>query len=249
MVTLDLSHGTAAASTGRRVWSQALFDTRNALRNGENLLLTLVIPVGVLVLVLKTPLGGDRGPADALIAALSLAVLATAFTSQAIGTGFDRRYGVLRMLGLSPLGVRGLLAARAMVSLLIIVGQLFLLLGLTLALTGWFPTDAAAISQAVLTILLGVWGYTAWAVLIAGALRAEATLAVANAVFLALMFGGGLAIPLEALPWQGVAQWLPTGAMVQALSTSPVAWLPLAVLTGWAVVGTGLATRFFRWEA
>ncbi|MEI2786001.1 MAG: ABC transporter permease [Candidatus Nanopelagicales bacterium] len=248
MVTLDLSQGTVAASAGRRVWSQALFDTRNALRNGENLLLTLVIPVAVLVLVLKTPLGGDRSPADALIAALSLAVLATAFTSQAIGTGFDRRYGVLRMLGLSPLGVRGLLAARAMVSLLIIGGQLVLLLGLTLALTGWFPTDAAAIAQAVLTILLGVWGYTAWAVLIAGGLRAEATLAVANAVFLALMFGGGLAIPLDALPWQGVAQWLPTGAMVQALSTSPVAWLPLAVLAGWAVVGTGLATRFFRWE-
>ena len=248
MVTLDLSQGTPAASAGRRVWSQALFDTRNALRNGENLLLTLVIPVAVLVLVLKTPLGGDRSPADALIAALSLAVLATAFTSQAIGTGFDRRYGVLRMLGLSPLGVRGLLAARAMVSLLIIGGQLVLLLGLTLALTGWFPTDAAAIAQAVLTILLGVWGYTAWAVLIAGGLRAEATLAVANAVFLALMFGGGLAIPLDALPWQGVAQWLPTGAMVQALSTSPVAWLPLAVLAGWAVVGTGLATRFFRWE-
>ena len=248
MVTLDMSQGTPAASAGRRVWSQALFDTRNALRNGENLLLTLVIPVAVLVLVLKTPLGGDRSPADALIAALSLAVLATAFTSQAIGTGFDRRYGVLRMLGLSPLGVRGLLAARAMVSLLIIGGQLVLLLGLTLALTGWFPTDAAAIAQAVLTILLGVWGYTAWAVLIAGGLRAEATLAVANAVFLALMFGGGLAIPLDALPWQGVAQWLPTGAMVQALSTSPVAWLPLAVLAGWAVVGTGLATRFFRWE-
>lgn len=93
-----------------------------------------------------------------------------------------------------------------------------------------------------------MWGYTAWAVLIAGALRAEATLAVANAVFLALMFGGGLAIPLDALPWQGVAQWLPTGAMVQALSTSPMAWLPLAVLAGWAVVGTALATRFFRWE-
>lgn len=249
MVTLDLSGGTSAASAGRLIWSQAVFDTRNALRNGENLLLTLVIPVGVLVLVLKTPLGGDRTAAQAFTAALSLAVLATAFTSQAIGTGFDRRYGVLRMLGLSPLGVRGLLAARAIVSLLIIMGQLTLLLALTVALTGWFPTDPAAIAQAVLTILLGIWAYTAWAVLIAGALRAEATLAVANAVFLGLMFGGGLAIPLDSLPWQGAAQWLPTGAMVEAFAAAPVAWLPLAVLTGWAVVGTALATRFFSWEA
>lgn len=249
MVSLDLTQGSAPASPTRRIWSQALFDARNALRNGENLLLTLVIPVGVLILVLKTPLGGDRTAGEALIAAVSLAVLATAFTSQAIGTGFDRRYGVLRMLGLSPLGVRGLITARTVVSLLIIAGQVAMLLALTALLTGWWPTDLLAVGQAVVVLLLGVWGYTAWAVLIAGALRAEATLAVANAVFLALMFAGGLAIPLDALPWQGFAQWLPTGAMVQALGSAPVAWLPLAVLTAWAVVGSVAAGRYFRWEA
>lgn len=249
MVTLDLSRPTAAASPARRVWSQALFDTRNALRNGENLLLTLVIPIGVLVLVLKTPFGGDRTPGQALTAALSLAVLATAFTSQAIGTGFDRRYGVLRMLGLSPLGARGLLAARTVVSLMIIAVQAMILVLLTGALTGWWPSDAASIGQAAVAVLLGVWGYTAWALLIAGALRAEATLAVANAVFLLLMFGGGLAIPADSLPWSGLAQWLPTGAMVEALQSTPLAWVPLLVLAAWGAVGTVLATRFFRWES
>ena len=249
MVTLDLSRPTVAASPTRRVWSQAVFDTRKALRNGENLLLTLVIPIGVLVLILKTPFGGDRTPGQAMVAALSLAVLATAFTSQAIGTGFDRRYGVLRMLGLSPLGARGLLAARTAVSLLIIAVQAAVLVVLTGLLTGWWPTDPAAIAQAFLAILLGVWGYTAWALLIAGALRAEATLAVANAIFLLLMFGGGLAVPADSLPWAGVAQWLPTGAMVDALQSAPLAWVPLLVLAAWGVVGTLLATRFFRWEA
>ncbi len=248
MVSLDLSHGTTAAPPARRVWSQALFDTRNALRNGENLLLTLIIPVAVLVLVLKTPLGADRDPQGAFTAALSLAVLATAFTSQAISTGFDRRYGVLRMLGLSPLGARGLLAARSVVSLLIIAVQTLVLLVLTWALTGWLPSDPVAIGQALVVVLLAVWAYTAWALLIAGALRAEATLAVANAVFLLLMFGGGLAIASDALPWAGAAQWLPTGAMVHALTTPPVAWLSMAVLTVWAVAGTALAARFFRWE-
>lgn len=249
MVTLDLSHATTAASPARRVWSQAIFDFRNALRNGENLLLTLVIPVAVLVLVLKTPLGGERTPGQALVAALSLAVLATAFTSQAIGTGFDRRYGVLRMLGLSPLGARGLLAARTVVSLLIIAAQAVILVLLAGLLTDWWPTNPAGILQGLLTILLGVWGYTAWALLIAGALRAEATLAVANAIFLLLMFGGGLAIAADSLPWAGVAQWLPTGAMVDALQSPPVAWTPLVVLAAWGIVGTLLATRFFRWEA
>lgn len=249
MVTLDLSRSTTAATPTRRVWAQALFDTRNALRNGENLLLTLVIPIGVLVLVLKTPFGGERTAGQALTAALSLAVLATAFTSQAIGTGFDRRYGVLRMLGLSPLGSRGLLAARSVVSLLIIAVQALILVVLTGLLTGWWPGDAARIGQAGLAVLLGVWGYTAWALLLAGALRAEATLAVANAVFLLLMFGGGLAIPADSLPWSGVAQWLPTGAMVDALQSPVPAWLPLLVLAAWGLVGTALATRFFRWES
>ena len=67
MVTLDLTHGTPPAPMARRVWRQALFDLGNALRNGENLLLTLVIPVGVLILTLKSPLAGDRSAGQALV--------------------------------------------------------------------------------------------------------------------------------------------------------------------------------------
>ncbi len=249
MVSLDLSHGSAAAPAATRIWRQARFDAGNVLRNGENLLLTLVIPIGVLVLVLKTPMGAGRSAPEALVSAAALAVLATAFTSQAIGTGFDRRYGVLRMLGLSPLGARGLLIARTLVSLMIIAGQVVLLTLLTRLLSGWFPTDGAQIAQALVAILLAVWGFTAWALLIAGALRAEATLAVANAVFLLLMFGGGLAIPADSLPWAGLAGWLPTGALVDAMSDPVPATLPLAILVAWGAVGSALAVRFFRWEA
>jgi ABC-2 type transport system permease protein len=249
MVTLDLSRGTAPAPPMRRIWRQAVFDAGNALRNGENLLLTLVIPIGVLVLVLKTPLGGDRTASQALVAAASLAVLATAFTSQAITTGFDRRYGVLRMLGLVPLGARGLLAARVLVSLLIIVVQLAILVIVTALLTGWWPTDPGQILQAGLGVLLAIWGLTAWALLIAGTLRAEATLAVANGIFLVLMFGGGLAIPADVLPWGGVAGLLPTGALMDAMSDPVLAALPLLVLVAWALVGTALASRYFRWES
>ncbi len=249
MVTLDMRAGSNSATAARRIWAQAIFDTGNLLRNGENLLLTLVIPVGVLILGLKTPLGGDRTDAQSLVAALSLAVLATAFTSQAINTGFDRRYGVMRMLGLSPLGLRGLLSARVLVSLLLIALQSVLLVLLTGALTGWWPSDPAQIAQSALAVLLAVWALTAWALTLAGALRAEATLAVANAVFLILMFGGGLIIPADSLPWAALTGWLPTGALVAGMTDSVVAWSPIVVLSVWGLVGTALASRFFNWES
>lgn len=248
MVSLDLRPGSEPANGLRRVWSQATFDARNAARNGENLLLTLVIPVAALVLMLTTGIGGQRTAAQSLAAAISLAVLATAFTSQAISTGFDRRYGVLRMLGLSPLGARGLLVSRATVSLLIIAAQTAILTVVTGLLGGWWPSDPVAVIQGALGIVVAVWAYTALALLIAGSMRAEATLAVANAVFLLLMFGGGLAIPASALPWSAVTTWLPTGAMVQALTTDPMAWQPLTVLLAWAVIASLAATRLFRWE-
>lgn len=249
MVTLDLRAGSKSAPPARRILSQAVFDTRNVLRNGENLLLTLVIPVAVLLLALRTPLGSDRTAGQALVAAIGLGVLATSFASQAISTGFDRRYGVLCMLGLTPLGIRGLLAARTIVSILIIALQIVILTGLTWVLAGWTSTDLGLVVQAGIAILLAVWGFTAWALTLAGALRAEANLAVANAIFLLLMFGGGLAIPLDSLPWAGLAQWLPTGALVQAMSTPPIAGLSILVLLIWGAVGTAMATRFFRWEA
>lgn len=248
MVTLDLSAGSQAAPAARKIWAQAWFDARNVLRNGENLLLTLIIPVAVLLILLLTPIT-DRTPGQALVAAASLAVLATAFTSQAISTGFDRRYGVLRMLGLSPLGARGLIAARTVVSLLVVALQLAILVVLAVFVGGWRAPGPASLLQAAVTVVLAVLTYTAWALLLAGALRAEATLAVANAVFLVLMFGGGLAVPLASLPWAGVAKWLPSGAMVEALSSPAVAWAPLLVLAGWAIVGGALAARFFRWES
>ena len=248
MVTLDMAAGSTAGPTGRRIWAQAAFDARNVLRNGENLLLTVIIPVAVLLILLLTPIS-NRTPGQALVASGSLAVLATAFTSQAISTGFDRRYGVLRMLGLSPLGARGLIAARVIVSLLIVALQLAILVLLDVFVGGWRPPGPASVLQAVLVVALAVVAYTGWALLLAGVLRAEATLAVANAVFLVLMFGGGLAVPLDSLPWAGVAKWLPSGAMVDALSSPAPAWGPLLVLTGWAVIGAALAGRFFRWES
>lgn len=248
MVSLDLRVGSAPAPALHRIWAQAKFDVANVLRNGENLLLTLVIPLAVLVLSLQTPLGASRSTSESLVTAIGIAVLASAFTSQAISTGFDRRYGVLRLLGLSPLGSTGLLAARTLVSLMVVTLQVLLLVAATGLLQQVWPDDPAQALSSAVAVLMAVWAFTAWALTVAGSLRAEATLAVANAAFLVLMFAGGLVIPVDNLPWAGLAQWLPTGALTEAM-TPGAGPAPLVVLAAWAVSGSMLAARFFRWES
>lgn len=248
----------AAAPRGRRIRAQARFELRTLLSNGEQLLLTVVIPLVVLALMTFTSMAGATKPErlnQAVPAVLTLVVLSTAFTSLAIGTGFDRRYGVLKHLGSTPLGSSGLLAAKALAVAAIELAQTALIV-LVAFLLGWEGPGQAlgwlltVVFMAVGTIALGALGF--W---LAGALRAEAVLAVANAIFLLLLGAGGIAVPLDRLPsgWASIARLLPTGAMAEGIGGAlgdplRLAISALLVLTVWAVGGTLIAVRYFRWD-
>lgn len=243
----------APAPWPRRVLVHAAFETRAVLRNGEQLLLTVVLPVLLLVTVARTDVV-DLGTADriAVVApgALALAVLSTAFTSQAIATGFDRRWGVLRLLATTPLGPDGLLAGKALAVLAVEAVQLVLLGTVAVAL-GWRPTGFAA---AALVLALGTAAFVALALVVAGTMRTEAVLAVANLLWVLLAAGGGVLLPLDLLP-DGVASvvaWLPSGALGEGLRTAlaggGLAVAPTVALLAWTAAGTALAARFFRWS-
>lgn len=236
----------------RRVLGQAKADLRATLSNGEQLLLTLVIPIGLLVVLSVFSFGESRGVDEAVPSVMALAVLSTAFTSLAIGTGFDRRSGALKFLGTTPLTRVDLLSGRA-VSILVIEVVQMLLIVVTGLLFGWRP--AGSLWAAALVIALGTIAFATLGFALAGLLRAEATLAVANAVFLLLMLGGGIIIPSERLPgiWSTVVQALPSGALADALRSILLegAGLPpdsVAVLFMWAVLGGVVAARTFRWQ-
>jgi ABC-2 type transport system permease protein len=196
----------------------------------------------------------DLGPgprADlATAGALALAVVSTAFTGQAISTGFDRRAGVLRLLGTTPLGRGGLLAAKGVAVLSVLAVQVVVLGALGLAL-GARP-GAGGILPTLVGLLLGSAAFVALALLLAGTLRAEAVLAVANLVWV-LLLGLGVLVPTDLLPGAlaTVAALLPSGALGDAVRMSFVEgawpWGQWAVLVGWAVVGGLLTRRFFRW--
>ena len=259
-----MSTGTFAPRPGsapltRQVATQARMEARLMLRNGEQLLLAIVIPVIVLVGGvagadrLGIDLGGHR-PVDVLTpGVLALAVMSTAFTSVAIATGFERRYGVIKRLGSSPLPRHGLLLGKVLALLAVVALQLVVVSLVGLAL-GWDPTlDASSVGAALLAVAAGTWAFASLGLFVAGVLRAEATLALANLVYLLLMAGGGVVLPPSSYGAAGtVVQWLPSGAlgdaMRAALLDATLDGSALLVLLAWAVAGTVLTGRTFSWE-
>jgi ABC-2 type transport system permease protein len=244
-----------AAPLGRQVLAQAGMEARLMLRNGEQLLLALVIPVIVLVGAVKggahLSLDLDRRLVDVFTpGVLALAVMSTSFTSLAIATGFERRYGVIKRLGASPLPRVGLLAGKVLALLCVELLQLFVI-GAVGQLLGWTPRPG--VIGFLLAIVLGSAAFASLGLFVAGVLRAEATLAAANLIYLLLLAGGAVVLPVTAYDGFGeVARWLPSGALGEAMRTAlldgGVAVRDLLVLVAWAVLGTALTARTFKWE-
>lgn len=247
-----------AAPLPRQVAAQVRMETRLLLRNGEQLLLALVIPVLVLF-------GGVTGiehvgislshrPIDELTpGVLALAIMSTSFTSLAIATGFERRYGVLKRLGASPLPRQGLLFGKVGALLLVEVLQALVIGGVALTM-GWSPElTARGIAGALTMAVLGTAAFAALGLFVSGALRAEATLAVANLVYVLLAAGGGVVLPATAYGrFADVVGFLPSGALGAGLRESFLTGTfpsgEAVVLLVWAVIGTALTLRTFKWE-
>jgi ABC-2 type transport system permease protein len=240
--------------------AQAALETRMLLRNGEQLLLTVVIPALLLALFGTVDIvDTGRGRAVDFLApgVIALAVMSTAFTGQAIATGFERRYGVLKRLGASPLPRWALMAAKTLSVLVTEVLQILLLTVIAFAL-GWSPRGAmtfTGVLYVVLLIVLGTAAFSGLGLLMAGTLKAEATLAAANLVFVLLLVGGGVVVPLDKFPdaVASVLGLLPISALSDGLRDvlghgAGMPWGDLGILAVWAVLGLGAAAKFFRWE-
>ncbi|MEU9193595.1 ABC transporter permease [Streptomyces hundungensis] len=244
-----------AAPLGRMIGAQTALETRMLLRNGEQLLLTVIIPSLLLVLFSTVDIidtGAGKSVDFLAPGILALAVMSTAFTGQAIATGFERRYGVLKRLGASPLPRWALMTAKTLAVLVTEVLQVVLLTVIALAL-GWSPHGNPL--AVLLLLVLGTAAFSGLGLLMAGTLKAEATLAAANLVFLLLLVAGGVIVPMDKFPGgvRSVLEALPISALSDGLRTvlqdgASMPWGDLGILAVWSVLGLGAAARFFRWE-
>ena len=257
----DFAPSPGGATLPRMVLAQSRMEARLMLRNGEQLLLAIVIPVILLVggVAGADRIGidlGGRPAVDVLTpGVLALAVMSTAFTSVAISTGFERRYGVIKLLGSSPLPRHGLLLGKVLALLNVVGLQLVVLVVVGLVL-GWQPTldhPPRTVLALVLAVALGTAAFAALGLFVAGVLRAEATLALANLVYLLLMAGGAVVLPTTSYgAASAVVQWLPSAALGDAMRAAfidpSVDVRALLVLAAWAALGTFLTARTFKWE-
>jgi ABC-2 type transport system permease protein len=239
-------------------WAQTRAEVRMTIQRGETLLLTLGIPVGLLIffsLVKVTTLPAGRRVDFLAPGILALCVLSTSLVALSIATGFERSYGVLRRLHVTPLGRPRLIAAKMTGVLVTEVLQVVVLVGVALAL-GWQPHGGiGAAGQSALALVLGSAGCAGIGLLLAGRLRAEVNLAASNGLYLLLLLFSGIVVPLSALPsaLRDAIVWLPSAAMADVVhhalggggAASLRDWL---ALVAWALVAPLFAARTFRFD-
>ncbi|MFJ5956203.1 ABC transporter permease [Paenarthrobacter sp. NPDC092416] len=250
-----LSRNAGPASLPRRIMLQGRYETITMLRNGEQLILAIILPLLALVGLTVTPLLDGLGGARVDVATpgiLALCAMSTAFTGQGIATGFDRRYGVLRFLSTTPLGRGGLIAGKILAVLAVLFLQV-LVVGAVAGLLGWAPRPEAWLPGIGL-LVLGAAAFTALGLLVAGTVRPEATLAITNLLWILLGALGGIVVPAERLPAlaQGIVQFLPSGALGQALRDAfllgAVPLPAVLILLLWTVLAGAAAIRWFKWN-
>ena len=243
------------------VLAQIRMELTTLVRNYEQLLLIMVIPIGVLVFFGNVAVLPDSITLTRLVASvLTLSLISTAMVSTGIATGFERSYHVLKRLGVTPLGRSRLIWAKAGSVSVVELVQVTVLVAIAVGL-GWSIVDLSWWRLA-LALLLGTAAFAGIGLCLAGRLRAEANLAAQNGLYLVLLALGGVIIPVDDLPngLGAVARYLPSGALAEVVHASlggassgvwlfidaPLgAWLVLAI---WALIAPLAAARLFRFD-
>jgi ABC-2 type transport system permease protein len=239
----------------RSTLAQTRVELLLTLRRGESVLITVIVPVVLLVFFASlNVIPAGTKPVDFLLPGmLSLAVIATGMVSLGIATAYERYYGVLKRLGGSPLSRSGLVTAKILSVLALEALQVILLVGIATFAYGWRPVGDWLVT--LLVLILGTATFAGLGLAMAGALRAEATLAGANGLYLVFLLLGGTILPLDHLPDRlaGLAQFLPAAALTGAMRASMTNGAPfptsdVILLAGWAVIILLFTARSFKWE-
>lgn len=246
-----------AAPLSQMLAAQTQLELKLLLRNGEQLLLTMFIPITMLIGLCLLPFATEAGNSPAaraetfVPAVLAVAIMSTAFTGQAIAVGFDRRYGALKRLGATAIPRWGIIAGKALAVVLVVALQCVVIGGIGL-IFGWRPPVAGVLLGLVI-VALGTVTFACLGLLLGGTMKAEIVLALGNLIWFVLVAFAGLVVMDRHIP--DAVTWLaratPSGALAESLTQAShlhVDLVGIGVLLAWAVVGGTLAARYFRFQ-
>lgn len=249
------------ASNITKTKAQTLFELKSILKNGEQQLVSIFLPLMGLFLLVKTPILDSylenytnlNKISLAVPGILSLCIVSTAFTGQAIATGFDRRYAVIKFLATTPLGKKCLIAGKTC-AIIIVISIQITIIGITATFLGWTPTFIGLLFS-IPSILLGVAAFTALGLLLAGTLKAETNLAIINLLWILFATLGGLIYPQDSLPTttKNLFAFLPSAALrnaiQDALNLEQINFFACIILVFWATIGIFACKKWFKWNS
>jgi len=249
---------TGAASAGRMLRALTGHELRLTMTRGESLLVTFAIPIAVLAFFSSVdvlPRLAGRAVDALLPGAIALAVVATCLVSLSIATAYERAYGVLKRLAGTGAANWHRVAAKTLAVLLIELVQAVVLVAIAIVAFAWSPGPDASAALTIGAVALGSVTFASAGILLAGTLRPETTLAVANALLLVALLVGDVVVPLDRLPGTlaPVAAALPFAALVDLVRAGLGAGArdpgaAAAILAGWGTVAVVAAVRLTRWD-
>lgn len=239
------------APVARMVRAQGRMETILFLRHGEQLLLSVLIPLAMLFITARMPLlGEDTGIREIFPMVLAIATTSSGFTGQAIALAFDRRYGALKRTGASGVPASTIIAGKV-IAVAVMAGLQTLLLGASALLLGW-RAEPLGVLLGLVVLFLGVAAFAALGLLMGGTLSSELVLALANLIWVVLVGVVGWVLWSQGLDSAGWYTAIPSVALAAGLTLAfdgSVPWVEILVLLGWAALASAAATRWFRFEA
>jgi ABC-2 type transport system ATP-binding protein len=232
-------------------------ETRLAWRQPIGLATGLALPVLLLAVLAGVfrgaKLGGVSVAQDELPMLIVLVLASIALFGLPTALATYREQGILRRLSTTPVPPAWVLGAQLAVNACIAVAGLAILLVTGIAGFGVkTPQSVGGLALSVALAAVALFGIGLW--ITGTAQNAAIAGGLAYLTFFPLTFFAGVFVPLAILPagLRNVGDWTPLGAAVHALQDAMQTGFPparfLLVLAGYAVVFSGLAVRFFRWE-
>jgi ABC-2 type transport system permease protein len=237
------------------LWRQFRFERRMFWRNPSAAFFNFMLPL-IFLFLIASVFGHKTKDLNTLVPGIAgMAVMTTTFTALAFNLTFLREQGILKRIRgtpMPPVAYFGGLLANAVTNAVVQVGLVVAIGHLVYGLH--WPRDWL---ELVVFTLVGVTAFGSCGIAFAHVIpNFDAAPAYVNAVFLPLIFISGtfystnLPGPLDIL-----ARVLPLKHVIDGLRAAIVTGSGighhlggLAILAGWAVGGTVLAVRFFRWE-